>query len=147
MINDSINAVGAFYGSYNQDTNKVRLKNSAGTGFLGPRTPGAAGAVLDNGRVRLNVAAMTVSGSGNQLTIRWPVTFKSAFGSKSCKQYLNVKDEAGVGTWWRQVGTWSVGGASAARSIATMPPPLPPIEDEPDGKESGKVVPWPPSHQ
>ena len=111
LVNDSPSGVGAFYGYYDEDRNQVRLINDAGTGFLGPRTPGEAGAVLENSYVSLDVAGMLVAGSGNELTVTWPVTFKAAFGTKSCKQYLYVRDDFGLtGGWLKEVGSWSVVG-------------------------------------
>ena len=112
---------------------------------MGPRTPGVGGGVLENSYVRLNVAGMSVAGSLNQLTISWPVTFKAAFGAKACRQYLFVRDDLGLtGGWWKSVGTWTVTGVSAARSLPVVEPPVPELEDELIQDEVIGEVPLPP---
>ena len=77
---------------------------------------------MENAYVRLDVGRMTVSGAGNELTITWPVTFKSGFGVKRCKEYLWVKDDLGLTDGWKTVGIWTVTGAAVLPPLPTLEP-------------------------
>ena len=109
LINHSRDAVGGFYATYRQNTNRVHLIDDAGTGWLGPRIPGTAGPPLENSYASLDVENMTVFGSGNELTITWPVTFKAGFGTKGCGFFLYAIDDSDVASGWRRKGWWCVG--------------------------------------
>ena len=109
MINDDRSGAGGFYGAYRQNLNRVYLADDAGTGWVGPGVPGTAGPPLENSYVSLDVAGMTVSEAGPELTITWPVTFKPGCGEKSCQQYLLAKDDCGPWDGWRVTGEWDVG--------------------------------------
>ena len=122
LINDTLNGAEAFYAYYNQGANKVYLRNDENTGFLPGKTPGSAGETLSNSYVTLNVEQIVISGAGNDLSVTWPVTFKTAFGTKPCKQYLYVWDDFGVSCGsWQQKGTWSVGENHAPSAVAVTP--------------------------
>ena len=122
LINDRLDPGRAFYGHYDQDRNLVRLINDAGTQMGAGRTPGEPGAVLENSYVSLNVEGMTITESGNELRITWPVTFKAAFGGKDCKTFVHIRDD------WFQTDGWLMAanhlriGDNHAPSLGTMVP-------------------------
>ena len=119
LINDRLTPAGAFYAQYKLNQDEVSLISDLGT--VGPVTRGTPGVVLENSYVRLDIARMTVSGSGNQLIITWPITFKAPFGAKSCKAWLFVRDDLGLKDgWWARGGPYYVGAyAAQLREVAT----------------------------
>lgn len=106
LINTSVNGAYCFYGYYNQNTNKLYLRNDSNASWLGGYIPGASN-VIENTYVKLNCAGTTVSTSGTTLTINWSITFKPAFtGQKNT--YLYIIDDANVIANWAQKGTWKI---------------------------------------
>lgn len=106
LINTAVNLKNCFYGYYNQNTNKLYIRNNANTGWLGGRAPGSS-YTIENSYAKLNCASTTVSGSGNIMTVKWAVTFKSTFtGAKN--MYLYVKDDANAYQNWTQKGAWTI---------------------------------------
>ena len=68
--------------------------------------PGAA-TTLQNSQCSLNVAGVTVSQSGNNLTLTVPMTFQTSYaGAKNI--YLYAADVSGANTGWVRETTWTV---------------------------------------
>jgi hypothetical protein len=89
---------------YNAATSQINLLNDNATAWLAA-TVGAA-MTLENSQCSLNVAATSVTLSGNILTLNVPLTFQAAFtGAKSV--YLHAVDEAGSNSGWQQLGAWT----------------------------------------
>src|SRR3989338_6811380 len=106
LINSYLNNAKCFNGYYNQNSNKLLLRNDANTGWSGGYTPGSS-QTIENSYVKLDCSQTTVSGSGTTLTINWKITFKPTFtGIK--KTYLYVRDDAGIYSGWKQKGTWLI---------------------------------------
>jgi len=106
LINTSINLSKCFYGYYDQNTNKLYMRNDANTAWLGGYAPGS-GNVIENSYAKINCASTTISGAGDTLTVNWNIVFKSKFtGSK--KMYLYVKDDQGAYNGWVLEGTRSI---------------------------------------
>jgi len=104
IINTSTSGSRCFYGYYNQNTNKLYLRNDRNNSWLGGFAPGSSN-VIENSYVKLNCANTTVTGSGTTLTVKWAVTLKSTFyGSK--RTYLYVKDDSNAYAGWTRKGTW-----------------------------------------
>jgi len=104
LINTSTSGARCFYGYYNQNTNKLYLRNDRNNSWLGGYTPGSNN-VIENPYVKLNCANTAITGSGTTLTVKWAVTLKSTFyGSK--RTYLYVKDDSNAYAGWKQKGTW-----------------------------------------
>lgn len=105
LINTSAVGANCIYTHYNRDTNRMYLRNDANTAWVGGFSPGS-GYTVENSYAKLNFASSSVSGSGNTLTIKWSITFKSAFlGTKNV--YLNMSDYAGASTGWVKKGAWT----------------------------------------
>lgn len=67
--------------------------------------PGSA-AVAENSRCKITGTGLTVSGSGNSLTVTVPVIFKAAFaGSKNVE--IAVIDNSNAFAEWKALGTWT----------------------------------------
>jgi hypothetical protein len=106
LVNTAASGTNCFYGYYNQNTNKLYLRNDANTAWLGGFAPGSAN-TIENSYAKLNCATTTASGSGTTLTVTWSVTFKSPFtGAKNT--YLYVKDDAGASVGLTKKGTWTI---------------------------------------
>lgn len=106
LVNSVIRAPNAFYASYNQQLNRLYLINDAGNAWLGGCIPGS-GAVIENSYAKLACSGSSAAGSGNNLTVTFAVTFKSAFaGTKNV--YMYAWDDAGLGSTWIKKGTWSI---------------------------------------
>jgi len=107
LINTSTAGANCFWGYYDQNANKLYLRNDANTGWLGGFTPGSS-YVIENSYAKLDCSQTTVSGSGKTLTINWSIVFKFAFGGKTYNTYLYVKDDFDANSGWVQKGTWKV---------------------------------------
>ncbi|MFH0827569.1 MAG: SpvB/TcaC N-terminal domain-containing protein [Candidatus Omnitrophota bacterium] len=106
LINTSTAGTICFYAYYNQNSNRLYLRNDANTSWGTGYAPGAAN-VLENTYAKLNCAGTTISGTGNNLCITWSITFKTAFsGTKNT--YLYVNDDANASQSWTQKGVWSI---------------------------------------
>lgn len=118
IVNTSTSYKNCFYGYYNQNTNKLYLRNDANTAWLGGYTPGSA-KIIENSYAKLDCSKATISGSGNNLTIKWAVTFKGTFtGAK--KTYLYVKDDSNAYKGWLQKGTWTINPADTTAPTGTI---------------------------
>ena len=101
---------------YSRSANAVYLENDAATSTTGAAI-GSSG-TLQNSQCSVNMAATSVSPSGNALTLTLAVTFNSSFsGSKSI--YLCAVDAGGTNSGWQSRGSWTIPGS-------VFPPPPPP---------------------
>lgn len=106
LTNASISGLNGAYIYYNQNINRLYLRNNANTAWLGGYAPGSA-KIIENYYCRLDCSKVTVLGSANKMTIKYNISFKAAFaGSKNT--YLNIKDDTGAGTGWIKKGTWII---------------------------------------
>jgi hypothetical protein len=105
LMNTTASEAGGFWAYYDKSTNLVWLRNDDNTGWVGSCAVGAAG-TLSNSRGTVNCGAMTVTGTGRVLTVKWNVSLTSAMvGYK--RTYLKVFDRAGSSDGWSQVGAWT----------------------------------------
>ncbi|MFA5272040.1 MAG: SpvB/TcaC N-terminal domain-containing protein [Candidatus Omnitrophota bacterium] len=106
LINTSISGSRCFYGYYNQNTNKLYLRDDNNSSWLGGYTPGSSN-VIENSYVKLDCSKCIKLSVGTTLIIRWAITFKSTFGGAK-KTYLYVKDDSGAYAGWTQKGTYAI---------------------------------------
>jgi len=92
---------------YDQNTNKLYLRNDANTSWLGGYAPGTSN-TIENSYVKVNCVSTTFSGSSSTLTVNWNITFKPAYSGKSYISYLKAVDDASVQVNWTQKGNWTV---------------------------------------
>src|SRR5262249_46611076 len=96
---------------YDAGSGMIYFANDSGS-WLAPVALGTA-TTPQNSQCSLDVSRSSASGSGNTLTLNLAITFKSSFsGSKNIFGW--AADQGQVVTGWKQVGTWTVGSASAS---------------------------------
>lgn len=101
-------AVGGFNVYYARASGKLYLLSDAGNFWIGPCTAGIPG-TLENSQGILDCGATTVSGNGNNLTISWRITPKTAFASLSAKDiYLSVADNSNASQGYTDKGDWTI---------------------------------------
>ena len=135
LINTSINGENCFFGYYNQNQNKLYMRNNDNTAWLGGYTPGSAN-IIENSYAKLNCSKTIVTGSGTTLTVKWAVTFKAAFSGKTYNMYLYAKDDAGAVAAWTKKGTrtvsqilsilidpklWDLGSTEVSKTVTMSP--------------------------
>jgi hypothetical protein len=103
---------------YNQNTNKLYLRDDANSSWLGGFAPGSSN-TIENSQVKLNCSATTVLGSASTMSINWNITFKPAYSGKTYNTYLKVKDDAGSATAWAKKGTYTI---NQAPQLGTITP-------------------------
>jgi len=111
IINTGMVGANCFNGYYNQNINKLYLKNNENTQWLGGFTPGV-NQIIENDYVKLDCSKTVVTSSGNTTSIKWAVTFKESFAGKTYNTYLFAKDDTDAKTKWEQKGTWEVKGGA-----------------------------------
>jgi hypothetical protein len=92
---------------YTPHAKTLYLQDDTGTSLLGPVTPGVAGTV-SNSQCTVNAGTSSVSASGNTLTVKLAITFKSAFAGLQTA-YMYAIDLSGLQTsGWQSRGGWTV---------------------------------------
>jgi len=106
LVNTSTSGSNCLWAYYDQNTDKLYLRNDANSSWLGGYAPGTAN-IIENTYAKLDCAATTASGSGNILTVNWKISFKSSFlGAKN--MYLYVQDDLNAYQNFTQAGTWNI---------------------------------------
>jgi len=109
----------ACYLIYEASTNGLYLTSDDGAALLGPVTPGGNGS-LSNSQCSVAASSVSVSPSGNTVTIAETSSFKNAFaGIKTTMMY--TFNAASVGSGWSYVGTWAVPGTPPPPPFAVSP--------------------------
>jgi hypothetical protein len=104
---------------YARAANQLYLYNDAGTGWLAPATPGAAG-TLSNSQCSINMAAATVTTSGTNLTLNLPMTFTAAYaGAKTTYMYAGGSS---LNSGWQTKGSWTVPSTSGPPTVVSVTP-------------------------
>jgi len=101
---------------YNQQENKLYLRDDTNGTWLGGFAPGS-GNTIENSQCALDCSQTTVSGSDTTLTVGWNITFKPAYSGKAYNTYLYVADSYGVATAWTRKGTYSISSTPVPVSI------------------------------
>ena len=100
---------------YDTVAGKVYLANDLGTGWIAS-VPGASGS-SGNGQCTVDLNGTTVQESGKALVLMLPISFSSAFDGDKAILMIAV-DRGGSMSGWRELGYWSVGGATAVAVAA-----------------------------
>src|ERR1700728_4163754 len=96
--NSTTNSAGACVAYYTPANNEVNLFNDASTATV-QATPGSA-TTLQNSQCSINVAATSVSTSGNALTLTLAVTFEAGY-TRAKNIYAEANDISGASTGWQ----------------------------------------------
>ena len=123
LINTQVSDKDSAQTYYNQNSNKLYIRNDAGTAWIGGFAPGS-NQTIENSQIKLNCLATTVQGSGNTLTVNWAITFKQSYTGRTYNTYLYAKDDNKARAKWKQKGTWTVGTSSTppGPSLGTVTP-------------------------
>lgn len=92
---------------YNQNSNLLYLRNDSNTAWLGGYAPGSS-YFIENSQAKVWCAFSSASGSGATLTVKFYVSFKTAYSSKSYNSYLKAVDDTYLSTGWAQKGAFTV---------------------------------------
>jgi hypothetical protein len=104
---------------YSAAANQISLLGDNGTAWQAASLGSAS--TLQNSQCSINVAAATVTVSGNTLTWNVPMTFKPAYaGAKNT--YLYAVDVSGSNSGWQQLGSWTVGSGAGTPSPVSVTP-------------------------
>jgi hypothetical protein len=110
----------ACYLIYKASNKGLYLTSDNGGSLIGPVTPGGSGS-LSNSQCSVAGSSVSVNSSGNSLKVNQTVVFKTGFnGNKSTMMYMF--NNAGVGTGWSSVGTWTVPGATVLAAPFAVSP-------------------------
>src|ERR1700728_5517562 len=96
--NSTTNSAGSCVAYYTPANNEVNLFNDASTATV-QATPGTA-TTLQNSQCSINVAATSVSTSGNALTLTLAVTFEAGY-TRAKNIYAEANDISGASTGWQ----------------------------------------------
>ncbi|MDO8588457.1 MAG: C10 family peptidase [Armatimonadota bacterium] len=115
LINDALDGKGAFV-RYDYNSNRLYIRNDAGTGWIGGYSPGSA-YTIENSYARLYCAETTKIGAGGTLTVNWKLTLKSTLSGKTCGAWLYVYDDGGLHDGWDKMADFTISGP-----VANQPP-------------------------
>lgn len=113
----------AIYLRYDQNTNRVYLRDSADTYWIGGYAPGAS-AKLSNGNGTIDLSKTSVATyAGNYLDVYWEIIFKSTGTSQHYRIFMKAEDDGGnVLDWvekgWHRVNMWAATGGITPASNA-----------------------------
>jgi hypothetical protein len=113
LINSSLSYAGSCAVGYDGGS-LMYLINDAGSSWGTGMAVGSSG-TLQNSQCSLNLSGVTISGSGNVLSISFPLTFKSGFsGTKTIFGAAHDRDYRNSG--WSTLGNW------APNAVVATPP-------------------------
>jgi len=107
LVNATTANANAIRVKFDQTANKLYIMNNAGTGWLAAScSPGVAGTITNN-QGTLNCGQTTVTKAGNDLTVKWSITPKTAFkGTKNL--YMKATDKENHTSALTKKGTWTI---------------------------------------
>ena len=105
IIGNTVGATHSCYINYSAPTNTLSLLSDNNTTW----SHATVGAVvfLQNGQCSVNAALAAVTGSGNTMTVKLPVTFTTNYrGGRAL--YISGANKASQNSGWQDSGTWTV---------------------------------------
>jgi hypothetical protein len=121
LFNYTLDAGTACYLFYNQASNLLYLGANQGTWGAGASVGMTGAGTLSNGQCQVNVAASSVSGSFDTLTLNLAISFQPSFlGPQNL--YMLAYDNGGQYANWQQMGTWTSYSANPAQPTVTGTP-------------------------
>jgi len=119
LFNTAISGVNACDIYYTVSTNSFYLYNNADNGQAGPLTPGSSSSI-SNSQCTLAGTGTSVTTSGNTLTIKFAITFQSAFSGLKNVYMEAISSSGSVSSGWTQEGTWTP--ATATPAVVSLSP-------------------------
>ena len=123
LINSTVDGAGACFVEYNNVSNRFRLINDTGNGWLAPLTPGTS-ATSSNSQCTLSAAGAsgttsTVSNS-TMLDVTIPLTFASSFaGTKNVYLFAAASS---TNSGWEAKGAWTIPAPAGGVGVGTITP-------------------------
>jgi len=108
LTNTTLSGTNAAYLMYDQNQNKIYIRNDAGTAWLGGYAPGSS-KVIENSYFKVDCAATTVNAAEDYVQLSVRVWFKSVMVGKTCSVWLKVEDEYGLTDGWDKMATLTMG--------------------------------------
>ena len=105
LINSSLTGVGACYFPYEPEPNTIDLVDDSGAGI--DRVPVAGGAVLADSQCSIAASSVSVTTTGNTMTVALTVNFTPAFAGPKTIWASWYAEDRQQGSW-RPVGSWTV---------------------------------------
>ncbi|HZU24736.1 MAG TPA: Ig-like domain-containing protein, partial [Bryobacteraceae bacterium] len=120
LVNTGVSAANACYLSYYPQTNRLYLRNDAGTSLLSPAlTPGSG--TVSNSQCTLNGAGSSFSVSGNNVTLKVALSFSSSVvGAQNV--YLYATGFSGQNSGFVQKGSWTPSAGVGPPSVVSLTP-------------------------
>jgi hypothetical protein len=104
LFNTSLSGGSGCYLIYYPGSNAFYLENNADSATVGPLAPGSS-ATISNSQCTLAGTGTSVSTSGNNMTVKFALTFSSTFDGSE-KVYMGA-NSASAASGWVQEGTWT----------------------------------------
>jgi YVTN family beta-propeller protein len=104
LLNTSVSAANGCYVMYSPALNALYLENNAGNGTSAALTPGSSSSV-SNSQCTLAGAGSSVAKSGNNMTVKYALSFTGTFTAKQ-NLYLLAGDGTASSNWVQE-GTWT----------------------------------------
>jgi trimeric autotransporter adhesin len=89
---------------YNNSTSQLSIFKQDGSGLIGPITPGST-STITNGAC--SVTGLTVTGTGNQLTVTVPMTFTAPFRGNTAVSMV-AYSQSGLSSGARTLGSYNI---------------------------------------
>ncbi|HEU0120198.1 MAG TPA: hypothetical protein VFQ91_06705 [Bryobacteraceae bacterium] len=118
LVNNAVTTTNGCYLRYVHVSNVVSLYRESDATWL-DLTPGSP-TTATNGICTLAASGVTVTGSGSNLAIAFPLTFGGSFGGTK-SLYLNATDVGGLTSGWITAGSWSLA-TPAAPTVTSVTP-------------------------
>jgi hypothetical protein len=110
------------WATYDRNANKLYLKDDGGVTLPIDCAPGTTG-TLENSQGSINCQQTTVSVTGNDLTVNWNITPKTAFASTTAKSVaMQAKDNSAATSGWKTKGNWKIIATNTAPTLGTLTP-------------------------
>ncbi len=101
LINKKFDGVNASYFYYNQNWNRFYIRKDDNSGWLASCNS-RSNQVIENSFAKLHCINSQIIGNGNNLTVKWAVSFKTNLSGGNYYGYLKVNDDLGASTNWQQ---------------------------------------------
>ncbi len=119
-IGDDLNAKNALQCYYAATTNKLYVRDDAGTTWLGGFAPGSSNSI-SNSQGSLNCAQTSAEKFENQVIVRWSITPNSSLAGSTQNLYLYAKDSKGQSDGYTMLGAWQINGNLAPLNVSVAP--------------------------
>lgn len=117
IASDAAGTSQAIYAVYHVLTNTIQIRDDAGTGWLGPITPGDQQDVENSWGI-IHGSGCSVSPNRDTLTVTWSIEFKSTLADTTKNIYLYAQDKLSWVSYWQYAGQITI---TSSGALASMP--------------------------